>query len=171
MKNYSEQIKVAAVDSTAFAPATANTVLSGDTDVKIEKSKVVDTSGNSSGAFSGLSAGDVIYMTGWDQPENNGIFTVVGTEDDYKKLILDYPLLDEAEPSSGGVTMHDTPQEETVSGVEAGTCVVTGVTNIENPLAVYDANLFKVTDDNEVSHFAETDGDNILIIWADLSLG
>ena len=171
MKNYSEQIKVAAVDSTAFAPATQNTVLSSDTDVKIEKSKVVDTSGNSSGAFSGLSAGDVIYMTGWDQPENNGIFTVVGTENDYKTLILDYPLLDEAEPSSGGVTMWDTPQEETVTGIKASNCVVTGATNIENPLDVYDASLFKVTAENEVSHFAATDGDNILIIWADLSLG
>jgi len=170
MKNYSEQIKVAAVDSTAFAPATQNTVLSGDTDVKIEKSKVVDTSGNSSGAFSDLSAGDVIYMTGWDQPENNGIFTVVGTEDDDKKLILDYPLLDEESPSSGGVTMYDTPVEEAVTGVAVGNCVVTGAANIVTP-AVYDASLFKVTDDDEVSHFAETGDDNILIIWADLSLG
>lgn len=171
MKNYSEQIKVMTVDSTAFTAATANTVLDGDSDVKIEKSKVVDTSGNSSGAFSGLSAGDVIYMTGWNESENNGIFTVVAVEENYTKLVLDYPLLDEASPESGGVTLYDTPSEETVTGVAAdGTCVITGVANIANP-AVYNANLFKVTGANEVSHFAATGGDNILIIWADLSLG
>lgn len=171
MKNYSEQIKMKGVGSTDFTAATATTVLGGNTDVKIKGSKVVDTSGDTTGAFDGLSAGDVIYMTGWDNVENNGVFEVVNVEDSGSKLTLDYPLLDESSPSTGGATMYSDPSTETVSGVEKGTCVVTGVTDLTTMGNVYDANLFRVTDEDEVSHFAATGGNDILIIWADLTKG
>jgi len=62
MKNYMEQFRVSVVENAAVYDAT-NKTLDGITDLKVLKNKLYDTS-SSANAFSSLTAGDVVKVTG-----------------------------------------------------------------------------------------------------------
>lgn len=171
MKNYMEQFRVTLVAGADDYTAVA--VLSGSTDVKIEKNKVWDTS-SSANDFAALVVGNIIKMSGWDKEENNGIFKVVAKESGGEWIQLDMPLIDEASVDSPGITMIKTPKTWTVAGVTVGGAEVLGALDLTNPGA-FGPEYFKVTAANTVSSFAtlagDTDGDNVVVYWAKLSEG
>lgn len=171
MKNYLEQLNITVVSSAEGY--TSSTTLSAETDVKIQDNKVWDTS-SSANAFNSLTAGDVIRMTGWDEEENNGIFIVAEVESSGEWISLDRPLLEQTSVSSPGITMYDTPESWTVSGVAISESRVSAALNLSNP-AAFSSTYFRVTDDDTVSSFAvfteDSLGDDIAVYWADLSEG
>ena len=171
MKNYMEQFRATLVSNAA--DYTAVSVLSGVTDVKIEKNKVWDTS-SSANDYAGLSVGNIIKMTGWAKAENNGIFKVVAKEASGEWIQLDSPLIDEPTVDSPGITMIKTPKSWTVTGVTvAGAKVMCAVDHTN--VATFGPEYFKVTAANVVSSFAtlsgDTDGDEVLVYWSDLTAG
>lgn len=172
MKNSAEQIRV------GFATSAGNTqtkVLDAVTDVKILNEKVYDTS-SSADAFSALSAGDVIKMEGWNEAENNRIYTVTDVEPGGEWIKVDKELKDvrAADVPSAGITMYKTPESLTVSGVtvnDAISDVVNFNTGTSSAEAV-DKDYFAITAADTVSSFSVTDaGDVLQIYWADLSAG
>jgi hypothetical protein len=173
MKNYMEQFKVSLL-SGADDYGTGTKVLDGETDVKIQKNKLYDTSGDSVLAFAALVAGNVVKMSGWAKEENNGIFKVVDVASDGEWIQLDMPLVDELTIDSPGVTMYKTPKTWTVTGVTVGNAEIIGAVDLTNPSA-FGAEYFKVTAANTVSSFAnlggDTDGDDVVVYWADLTKG
>lgn len=171
MKNYMEQFRMTLVSGADDYTAVA--VLSGSTDVKIEKNKVWDTS-SSANDFAALTVGNVIKMSGWAKEENNGIFKVVAKESAGEWIQLDTPLIDEASVDSPGVTMIKTPKTWTVAGVTTGASYVMGALDLTN-YGAFGPEYFKVTAANTVSSFAtlagDTDGDSVVVYWANLSEG
>ena len=61
MKNYMEQFRVSVVENAAVY--SDSKTLNGITDLKVLKNKLYDTS-SSANAFSSLTAGDVVKVTG-----------------------------------------------------------------------------------------------------------
>jgi hypothetical protein len=171
-KNDSEMLRQAVVASTGN---TQSKTLDGITSVKILNEKVYDTS-SSEDAFSGLSAGDVIKMEGWNYAENNRIFTVTEVESGGQWIKVDKQLIDEKEADvpSAGVTMYNTPESLTVSGCTVDDVLVE-VVNMNAAASSpeeADRDYFAITAADTVSTFALLDaGDSLLISWAKMSEG
>lgn len=174
MKNYMDQFRITVADG-ATDYDTSNKTLDGETDLKMIKGKLYDTT-SSADVFSSLSVDDVVRMTGWDDDAMNGIFKIVDKESGGEWVTFDRPLDDvlEADIPSGGITMYHTPIEMSVTGVTEKGAKVMYALNVTDMKAA-GPDYFKVTDDDTVSSFADleldTDTDEFLIFWADLSEG
>ena len=122
MKNYMEQFRVTVVENAEKYTDPGKT-LDGETELKVLKNKLYDTS-SSANAFASLTAGDVIKMSGWEdyKTENNGIFKVAEVDSSGEWVRFDLPLVDcpEDDIPSGGITMLNTPVSWTVTGVSVG---------------------------------------------------
>jgi hypothetical protein len=173
MKNFMDQLKMTVVAGTD--DYTSQKTLDAITDLKMIKGKLYDTT-SSADAFASLSAGDVVKMSGWDDDSMNGIFTIVEKETNGEWVTFDTPMRDvlEADIPSAGITMEHTPVSMTVTGVTEKGAKVLYALNLTDP-AVAGPEYFKVTADNTVSSFADigqdTDTEEILVFWADLSEG
>lgn len=175
MKNYMEQFRIALVSGAD--DYTAAKTLDADTDLKVLKSKLYDTS-SAANAFASLSAGDYVKITGWEdyKTENNGILRVVDVASDGEWVTFDRPLIDVEEDDipSGGITMYNTPKTWTVTGVTVANAYVMGALDLTNH-EVFGPEDFRVTAANTVSSFAEidsdTDGDDIVVYWAKITEG
>lgn len=170
--NYSEQLRLGVV---ASGGNTQTKVLDAVTDVKILDEKLYDTS-SSADAFAALSAGDVVMFDGFDEAENNRIFTVTEVETNGEWIKVDKELKDvrAADIPSAGITVFKTPESLTVSGVTTEDTVV-DVVNLNSAASSAeeaDRKYFAITDDDTVSTFAVLDdGDSLLVMWADMSEG
>lgn len=171
-KNYNETIR----NSIAASGGSSQTsVISSVTDIKILDEKIYDTS-SSANAFAALSAGDVIYMEGWDEDENNRVFTVTEVESAGEYIKVDKELKDvkEADIPSAGITMYKSPESLTVSGITVDD-VITDVVNFNTAAsssAELDKKYFAVTAADTVANFAVVDsGDSLMISWAQMSAG
>lgn len=160
-----------------FATSSSNsqTTTSLSSDTKILNEKVYDTS-SSANAFSGLSAGDVIKMSGWDEAENNRIFLVTEVESSGEWIKVDKELKDvkAADVPSAGITVYTNPESLTISGVTTDDVLVDVVNfnSAASSATELDRDYFAITAANTVSSFAVTDsGDYIMVTWADLSKG
>jgi hypothetical protein len=175
MKNYMEQFRIGLVSGAE--DYTAAKTLDGETDLKVLKSKLYDTS-SSANAFASLTAGDYVKMEGWEdyKTENNGILRVVEVESAGEWVTFDRPLIDvpEADIPTGGITMYNTPKTWTVTGVAVADSKVMGAADLTNHEA-FGPEDFRVTAANTVTSFAEissdTDGDDVLVFWAKVSEG
>lgn len=169
MKNYSEQIRITPVASGGH---TQTTVTSGNSDLKIKSEKIYDTS-SSQDLFSGLSAGDVIMMSGWDYSENNRVYIVTDVESGGYWIKVDKGLINEGD-APGSITIEKSPESLTVSGVTTSDVVVDVVNanSTASSAEEADASKARVTAADTVSSFIVADaGDDLRIIWADLSKG
>jgi hypothetical protein len=173
MKNYMDQLRLAVVAGTG--DYSDSKTLDAVSDLKMIKGKLYDTS-SSADAFSSLSAGSVVRMTGWDDSSMNGIFKIVEVESSGEWVTFDTPLDDvlEDDVPTAGITMYNTPISMTVTGVTEKGAKVLYALNLTDP-SVAGAEYFKVTADNTVSSFADfdqaTDSEEILVFWADVSEG
>ena len=173
MKNYSEQIREDIVSSGGNAETKHGTV-DGYSDIKIQKSKIIDTS-SSEDAFSGQSVGHVIKMTGWSYSENNRIFTITDKESGGKWIKVDKELKDETSPESAGATIYTGSEEFTVSGITVDDTIVDALnfnTASSSAESVSGRDYMDVTAADTVTSFYVADsGDSIKITWAQLSAG
>jgi hypothetical protein len=175
MKNYMEQFRVSLVSGAT--DYTSTKVLTAETDLKVHKSRLYDTS-SSANAFAALSAGSVIRMYGWGnyKNENDGVFTVTEKGHDGDWIAVDRPLIDvaEADIPDGGITMERSPATWTVTGVRKASSKVMGALDLTNP-SVAGPDSFVVTGNNAVASFmnlaGDTNGDDVVVCWADLSAG
>jgi hypothetical protein len=175
MKNYMEQFKLSVVENAAVY--TAAKTLDVVTDLKVLKSKLYDTS-SSADAFSSLTAGDVIRMTGWEdyKTENNGIFKVTEVESSGEWIKVDIPLVDctEDDIPTGGITMYHTPASWTVTGATEIGSKIMGALDLAADAAFSDS-YFRVTAANTVSSFAEIEAgtatSEVVVFWADRTAG
>lgn len=175
MKNYMEQFR--ATLATGAEDYTAAKTLDAVTDLKVLKSKMYDTS-SSADAFSSLSAGDYVKITGFDDyvTENNGILKVVDVDSSGEWVTFDRPLIDITEDDipSAGITMYNTPKTWTVTGVTTANAYIAGALDLTNPES-FGPEDFRVSADNTVTSFAEldsdTDGDNVVVFWAKVTEG
>ena len=173
MKNYMDQFRMTVVGGTD--DYTSSKTLDGETDLKMIKGKLYDTS-SSATAFASLTAGSVVRMTGWDDDAMNGIFKIVEMGNSGEWVTFDKPLDDvlEADIPTGGITMYNTPVSMTVTGVTETGAKVLYALNLTDP-SVAGPEYFKVTADNTVSSFADLNQDTateeILVFWADVSEG
>jgi hypothetical protein len=172
MKNSAEQIRVGLATSSGNSQTK---VLDGVTSVKILNEKLYDTS-SSADAFSSLSAGDVIHVSGFNYAENNRIFTITDVESSGAWIKVDKELKDEKEADvpSAGVTVLKTPESLTINGVTTSDAL-TDVMNFNaaaSSATELDRDYFAITAADTVSSFAATDsGDVIQVTWAKLSAG
>ena len=172
MKNYMDQFRMTVVGTDDY---TSQKTLTAETELKMIKGKLYDTS-SSATAFSSLTAGSVIKMSGWDDSSMNGIFKVVDKEASGEWVTFDTPLMDvlEADIPSAGITMEHTPVSMTVTGVTENGAKILYALNLTDP-SVAGAEYFKVTAANTVSSFADLNQDTtteeILVFWADVSEG
>jgi hypothetical protein len=173
MKNYSEQIRTDIVASAGNTQTMHGTV-DGYSDIKIKKGKIIDTS-SSADAFSGQSAGDVIKMYGWNEIENNRIFTITEVASDGEWIRVDKELKDETAPSSAGASIETGSEELTVTGVSVDDVIVDAVnfnTSSSSPASVSGRDYMAITAADTVTSFYVADaGDDIFVTWADLSEG
>lgn len=175
MKNYMEQFRVSLVSGAD--DYTAAKTLDAETDLKVLKSKLYDTSSDAN-AFASLTAGDYVKITGFEdyKTENNGILRVVEVESSGEWVTFDRPLVDVAEDDmpSGGITMYNTPKTWTVTGVAVADSKVMAAVDLTNHEA-FGPEDFRVTAANTVTSFAEidsdTDGDDVMVFWAKVSEG
>lgn len=173
MKNYMEQLRMTVVAGTDDYSSTK--LLDGVSDLKMIKGKLYDTT-SSADAFSTLTAGDVVKVSGWDDDAMNGIFKITDKESGGEWVTFDRPLDDvlAADVPSAGITMETTPVSMTVAGVTESGAKVLYALNLTDP-SVAGADYFRVTADNTVSSFADLNQDTtteeILVFWADLSEG
>lgn len=173
MKNYMDQFRMTVVGGTD--DYTAAKTLDAETDLKMIKGKLYDTT-SSADAFASLTAGDVVRMTGWDDSAMNGIFKIVEVESSGEWVTFDKPLDDVLEDDipTGGITMYNTPISMTVAGVTETGAKVLYALNLTDP-SVAGPEYFKVTAANTVSSFADLNQDTateeILVFWADVSEG
>src|SRR6056297_381665 len=176
MKNYMEQFRVSVVENAAVYDA-SNKTLNGITDLKVLKNKLYDTS-SSADAFSSLTAGDVVRVTGWEdyKTENNGIFKVAEVDSSGEWVRFDLPLVDVPEDDipTGGITMYNTPVSLTVTGVSVGNSKVMAALDLAAD-AAFSHSYFKVTADNTVSSFAAIEAgtatSEVVVFWSDLTAG
>jgi len=170
--NYNERLRT---DLVSAGGGSTSSILSGNTDVKIKDNVLYDTTSNPT-AFSGLSAGDTIKMTGWDQTENNGIMDVVEVESSGEWVSVTVSLVDVAsnDVPAGGITVDKAGEFWTVSDMTKKDYVNDAVNfnvSSEGPSNI-SASDVGVTSNGEVACFASTDsGDSILVIWSDGSKG
>lgn len=175
MKNYMEQFRLGLVSGAD--DYTAAKTLTADTEVKVLKGKLYDTSSDAD-AFASLTVGTYVKITGFDsgKEENNGIFRLTAKESGGEWVTFDRPLVDVEEDDipSGGITMYNTPKTWTLAGVTATDSKVMGAFDLTNYEA-FGPEDFKVTAANTITSFAEidsdTDGDEILVFWAKVSEG
>lgn len=175
MKNYMEQFRIGLVSGAD--DYTAAKTLTAETDLKVLKSKLYDTSSDAD-AFASLTAGDYVKIEGFEdyKTENNGILRVVEVESSGEWVTFDRPLVDveEDDMPSGGITMYNTPKTWTVTGVAVANSKVMGALDLTNH-EVFGPEDFRVTAANTVTSFAEidsdTDGDDLVVFWAKVSEG
>jgi len=173
MKNMAEQLRLDVVSSGGNSETKHSTV-DGYTDIKIQKSKITDTS-SSEDAFSDDNVGDVIKMEGWSYAENNRIFTITDKESGGKWIKVDKELKDETSPESAGATIYTGSEELTVSGITVDDAIVDAVnfnTAASSPAGLVGRDYMDVTAADTVTSFYVADsGDSLLIQWAKLSEG
>jgi len=169
MKNYSEQIRTTPVASGGHSQTT---VTSGNSDLKIKSEKVYDTS-SSQDLFSGVSAGDVILMSGWDYSENNRVFVITDVESGGYWIKVDKQLINEGS-APGSITIEESPESLAVSGITTFDVVVNVVNanSTTSSAEEADAGKVRVTAAGIVSSFIVADtGDDLRVTWANLSAG
>ncbi len=175
MKNWSEQLRHDIVVSGGNSENKHSNV-DGYSDIKIQNSKITDTS-SSEDAFSasGDSVGDVIKMEGWSNAENNRIFTITEKESGGKWIKVDKELKDETSPESAGATIYVGSEELTVENVTTDDVIVDAVNfsgGATSPVALTGRDSMEITDDDTVTSFYEaSNGDALLVTWANLSEG
>jgi len=175
MKNYMEQFRISVVENAAVY--TSSTTISAETDLRVLKNKLYDTS-SSANAFAALTAGAVIKMTGWEdyKTENNGIFKVAEVASDGEWVRFDTPLVDcpEDDIPTGGITIYKTPATWTVAGVTVDGAKVMGALDLAAD-AAFSADYFKVTAANTISSFAAIEAgtatSEVVVFWADRTAG
>lgn len=175
MKNFMEQLKVTMVNGAE--DYTSSKVLNAETDVRVYKGKLYDTSSDAND-FAALVAGNVVKIVGFAdfKTENNGIFKVVAIGPGGAWVQLDRPLVDvdEEDIPSGGITMEKTPASWTIAGLIPGKHEIMAVIDMSTTEA-FNSQYFKVTANNTITSFAnlagDTDGDTVAVVWADLMAG
>lgn len=169
LKNSSEQIRITPVASGGHSQTTVTT---GNSDLKIKSEKVYDTS-SSQDLFSGLSVGNVILMSGWNYSENNRVFIVTDIESGGYWIKVDKELINEGD-APGSITIEKSPESLTVSGVTTSDVVVDVINanSTSSSAEEADASKARVTSADTVSSFIVADtGDDMRVVWADLSQG
>ena len=173
MKNYNECLRM---DIKSPTGSSASSIASSKTDIKIKDRKVYDTS-SSADAFSGLSAGDTIKMTGWEQDENNGIMDVVEVESAGEWFTVTAALINvaEADTPSAGITVQKAGEKITVNSDMTKYDEINDVVNLNgsasSPADMTKAN-FGITNDGTVACFETVESDDqLLFLWSDMSAG
>ncbi len=174
MKNWIETFRADIVTSAGNAEVAHGTVNSYD-DIKIENSKITDTSSGAN-AFAGQTAGDVIKMTGWDDEENNRIFIITEVDGDGEWIKVDKEVKDATEPSSGGATIYTGSEELTLTGASTSD-VIMDACSFNAAVSSFPESMagktnMRITAADTVTSFAvATAGDLIQIFWGDMSEG
>jgi len=168
MKNTAEQLRI---DIAVSAGVSGNKLADDSDDLKIEKSKIIDTS-SSANLFGSESTGDVLKMEGWAYEENNRIFVITEVDSDGEWVKVDKEIKDD---DSNGITIYDDYEALTVSGITVDDVVVDAVNfsgGATSPVALVGRDYMDVTADDTVTSFYEaTTGDALLLMWANLSEG
>lgn len=171
--NYNECIRFSFV--TAGGGSTTS-VLSGVTDVKVRDRKIYDTS-SSADAFSGLSAGDAIKISGFDDDACNGITDVVEVESSGEWIKVNIPLFDipSSDIPSAGITITKAAEILTVHSDMTSKDYINDVANFNtassSPADTTYGN-FGVTNDGKMAVFGSLDSGDVLgVLWSKTSQG
>ena len=178
MKNYNEALRM---DIAVPGGGDPTSVVSGKTDIKVKEGKVYDTS-SSQDAFSSLSAGDTVKLSGFDsdkiQGRNNKIATVTDVESGGHYFKVDKTLVNVAESDipDAGIDVEKSTDEFTVNSDMTKYDYVNDVvilTTSATSTADLSKDDFGVTNDGNVASFTSAleSTDTVLVLWSDGSLG
>ena len=169
MKNYNEQLRLSLVTSGGSSPST---VVNASTAIEAKgygENKFKATSGT---PFSTLSAGDVIKVSGFGKEELDSVFTVLEVGDSGAWIKVNKPLI---EAKAGNeITVVKAGELWEISGLTAEDYVndAVNLNTASSAATEISPDDLAVTQDGKVAVFATLDsGDQILVLWSDVSKG
>lgn len=174
MKNWSEEIRM---DLKSPTGSSASTVVNASSDIYVKDGNTFYDNSSSGDAFSGLSAGNVIKVSGYGETLNDRIFTVTDKESNGLWIKVDKSLKDvpASEVPSAGITVETPGETITVNSDMTKYDEVLDVVNLNSASsdpADMTGSDFGVNHNGTVSCFATTESnDQLLFIWKDSSRG